>query len=278
MKDYYESLDVQRDADTRTIKQAYRRLARKYHPDVSTEPDAEEKFKTVAEAYEVLGDEEKRAEYDELCRRAQAHPGWSSNGFDDGYAESSFNFDDFTDIFREFQRAQPRNWDRHAAVNLTLEELVSGTPVDLHLRDMETQQERTLRVKVPAHVRNGDSFRLKGQGAKGKGGRNGDLYVEVRVVPHPLFTVEGDDIHSTLSVQPWQAALGDKVAIQSLSGRIMVNIPAGSSSGSRLRLKGKGLPGATPGNHYVTIKIDLPKNLTKEEIDLYKQLAELSHA
>ncbi len=289
-QDYYQTLGVDRDADTATIKKAYRKLARKFHPDVSKETDPEEKFKAVGEAYEVLKDEEKRAAYDQLGRDWQAGqdfappPGWQRAGSDNGYAEASFDFDSFADLFNDlygrggYQAAPHVNLDLHASLGLTLEELFAGQPVDLHLRDPSSGEERRLRVKVPNHLRDGESFRLKGQGRSqpGTSGTAGNLYVEIRLVPHPRFEVKGDDIYSQLEVTPWEAVLGTKIPVQTLGGKVNLAIPPRSQTGTQLRLKNRGLPGSKPGNQIVTLNVCVPTTVSDEELAHYQALADIS--
>ena len=289
-QDYYQTLRVDRDADAATIKKAYRKLARQFHPDVSVETDAEEKFKAVGEAYEVLKDEEKRAAYDQLGHNWQAGqdfqppPGWQGAGSDNGYAEASFDLDSFADLFNDlygrggYQGAQQANLDLHATLGLTLEELFAGAPVDLHLRDPSSGEERRLRVKVPTHLRDGESFRLKGQGRSQAGapGTPGNLYVEIRLVPHPRFEVKGNDIHSQLEITPWEAVLGTKIPVETLGGMVNLAIPPRSQTGTQLRLKNRGLAGSNPGHQIVTLKVCVPTSLSDEELEHYKALADIS--
>ncbi len=291
-EDYYQTLGVARDADAQTIKQAYRKLARKYHPDVSDEADAEDKFKTINEAYEVLKDPEKRAAYDELGANWQSGqdfrppPGWEGFRADDGYAESTFSFDAFADLFgaaggrsspfgRADARTRVRNLDAHATLYLTLEQLVGGESVDVRLADPDSGGEKTLRVKVPQHLRDGGSFRLKGQGAVSNG-RRGDLYVEVRFVPHPQFEVVGNDLHTVLALTPWEAAIGAKVPVATLNGEVVLTVPGGTLSGSELRLKNRGMPGDPPGHQIVKVYVQVPSTLNEKELELFQSLAEVS--
>ena len=304
-EDYYETMGVPRDVDDAALKKQYRRLARKYHPDVSTEANAEERFKAIGEAYEVLKDPEKRAAYDQLGADWQAGqdfrppPGWAAHGspfgepsdYANGFAGPGFEFDDFSDFFhsifgqtpgggqaRSGARAGPgRARDAHARLAITLEELYSGTPVALTLMDRHTGTERRLLVTVPKHVREGQSFRLPGQGgAGGPGEPAGDLYVELRVVPHPEFEVRGNDIHSTVTVAPWEAVLGTQVSVNTLGGRIKLTVPEGSRSGTRLRLKNRGLAGSEQGHHFVSLTVQVPEHVSEAEREHYVALAELS--
>ena len=288
-QDYYKTLGVERDADAATIKKAYRKLARKYHPDVSKEADAEAKFKQLNEAYEVLKDEEKRAAYDQLGKNWQAGqdfqppPGWQPYGADPRQSGASFDFENFADLFGDMfaggtrrQGARPQaNLNLHAALNLTLEELYNGKPVELYVRHPSTGEERQLRVKVPAHLRDGESFRLKGQGAK-QGDRTGDLYVEIRLVPHPDFEVQGNDVHTRLPVTPWEAVLGAKIEVKTLGGLVNLVIPPRSQSGRALRLPRRGLSGPQQGNQIVTLEVQVPTDVDAESLAHFEALAQSS--
>lgn len=302
-QDYYAVLGVDRDANADEIKKAYRRLARKYHPDVSQAPDAEEKFKALGEAYDVLKDPEKRGAYDQLGADWQAGqefrppPDWSPFGFDNGYAESHFEYEDLSDLFRSmfgaqnagYRRSGPqsgsfgssyktqgsvRGADLRSHVYLTLEQLYNAEPVELSYRDGVSDVPRTLRVTVPSHLREGESFRLKGQGVQNPTNAtdNGDLYVELRLIPHPTFTLEGSDILTTLLITPWEAALGASVSVPTLGGPVSLKIPAGSQSGTRLRLKGRGLVDSKPGHQVVILQIRVPAPLSAEEEALFEAL------
>ena len=290
-KDYYGVLGVDRDADADTIKRAYKRLARKYHPDVSKEADAETRFKEVGEAYDVLKDPEKKEAYDALGDRWQTGesfrppPDWNPFGSSAGRTDG-FSFDDFADLFGDtiWNRGgagTTRGADLHASLNVTLEELYRGEPVNIYVTDPARGQ-RHLKVKIPPHLRDGQSFRLRGQGMaapnQGRSGANerGDLYVDVRLVPHPRFTVQGDDIYSELPVTPWEAVLGAKVPVPTLGGDVTLTIPQRSRDRSRLRLKHRGLPGDPPGHHYVELRIQVPPRISEEELAHYRALAEAS--
>lgn len=288
-QDYYKILGVDRTADAPLIKKAYRKLARKFHPDVSKEPDAEEKFKQINEAYEVLKDEEKRAAYDELGQNYKAGqdfrppPGWQPYGASGQASSSSFDFDDFADLFGGMfsdggrQNANPRtNLDLHAALNLTLEELYGAKPVELYVRNPTTGDERKLRVKVPPHLRDGESFRLKGQGATGAN-QTGDLYVEMKLVPHPNFEVRGNDVHMRLPVTPWEAVLGAKIQVDTLGGPVNLVVPARSQAGQQLRLSNRGLPGPRPGNQIVTLYIQVPTDVDEQTLAHFEALAKSSN-
>tara|TARA_A100001391_G_scaffold97812_1_gene64794 strand:+ start:21403 stop:22302 length:900 start_codon:yes stop_codon:yes gene_type:complete len=287
-KDYYRILGVEPDADDKVIKSAYRKLARQYHPDVSSDDDAESKFKEVSEAYHALKDPEKRAEYDRLRQYQQGGgggggfqppPGWQ--GFQGGSGASDFQGEgDFSDFFESLfgggfrQRSSgPRpGRDLEVEMPLFLEDTVADTRKQIRVG------ERTLNVTIPAGTGDNERIRLKGQGAPGAGGGEaGDLYLRVRLVPHPLFDVDGHDLIVTVPVAPWEAALGGKVSVPTLSGRISVTLPANSQNGRRLRLKGKGLNGKkAPGDLYAVLKVVMPDHNDEHSQALWRQLAEHS--
>lgn len=261
MKDYYVILGVKPSDDIKAIKTAYRRLARKYHPDVSTEADAEALFKEVAEAYEVLKDSERRAEYDELLKHRN-DPNFGRKAYREANHEDSGNAEDYSDIFSSMfgQRARTnqqhhrqraaRGQDVEIAVAMFLEETLKeqtrtlsyNLPVYNAFGLVEEEKAKTLNVKIPAGVMDGERIRVKGQGVPGvNGGANGDLYLIIKLAPHPLFEVMGHDLEIILPLAPWEAALGTKVSLPTLSDNILLTIPAGSQAGQRLRVKGKGL-------------------------------------
>jgi curved DNA-binding protein len=289
-RDYYAVLGVDRKASAEDIKKAYRRLARKYHPDVNAEPDAEDRFKEVGEAYEVLSDPEKRSAYDALGANWKDHqnfqppPDWEQR-FEFGGGGFTGHDGDFSDFFetlfgghgfaRHGRRAGGfKGADEHARVGITLEEAYRRDSVEIQVRGADGRPRR-LRVKIPAGVSDGKRVRLKGQGGPGVGsGAAGDLFVEFRLVPHPQFRAEGRDIHYELPVTPWEAALGTELTVPTLGGSVKLKIPANSQAGSRLRLKGRGLPGDPPGDQLVTLKVVLPKADSAERKALYRQMAE----
>lgn len=311
-KDYYAVLGVSESASPEDIKKAYRKLARKYHPDVSKEENASGKFKDVSEAYEVLKDPEKRAEYDELKKYGarqdgsfERPPGWeSASGFGGGgYTEADAR--QFSDFFEEIfgggrragagfgsafgggfggarQSMRMRGEDVHARIALFLEEAFHGCEkqVSFNVQEADAQgrvvpRQKTLNVKIPAGMKEGQHIRLKGQGAPGMGGaENGDLFIEVEYAPHPHFTVEGRDIMVTVPITPWEAALGASVTVPAVGSKVNVKVPKGSSSGRKLRLKGKGLPGKHPGDQLVVLQIVMPERHSEKAEELYKQLAE----
>ncbi len=285
-------MGVARDASPEDIKRAYRRLARKYHPDVSKEPDAEERFKELGEAYEVLKDSEKRTAYDQLGERwkegqeFRPPPGWSFD-FQTEARPGAFS-DFFESLFggigpggqRPSYRA--KGFDRHAQVVVTLEEAFHGTNRTLSLERLEHDGEgraqprlQQLNVKIPAGVTEGQRIRLAGQGDPGVGGGpSGDLFLQVRIQPHRWFRAEDRDVWLELPVTPWEAALGGTVRVPTLSGQVDMTIPKGSQSGKRLRLKGRGLPGDPPGDQHVILKIVTPPADNPEDEALYRRMAE----
>ena len=281
-KDYYKIMGVARDATEAQIKQAYRKLARKYHPDVSKEKDAEARFKEVGEAYEVLKSPEKRAAYDQL---GQGHPGqdfrpppdWGAGFEFAGAGPSDPSYSDFFEsLFGSQGRAGPgnrrgafrpgRGEDHHAKVLLDLDATLHGGARQLTLRVPEidadgrlVSKERLLNVQVPKGILAAQHIRLAEQGARASGeGAPGDLYIEVDFLPHPLYKVDGRDLYLELPVAPWEAALGAAVKTPTPGGTVDLKIPAGSHAGSKLRLKGRGIPASPPGDFYVVLQIALP--------------------
>ncbi len=314
-KDYYEVLEVPRDASEADIKKAYRRLARKYHPDVSKASGAENRFKEVSEAYEVLGDPEKRKRYDELGANWRAGqdfqppPGWRNvryeyrgapgGGFD---PREMGGFSDFFESifggrFRNAAQEGAGSWedegagwsdrgeDHEAAITITLEEAYRGVKKSISLQAAEPDERgrvqrrtRTYEVRIPAGTADGARIRLAGQGGRGPGGGTpGDLYLRVNLAPHPQFKVEGHDLETEVPVTPWEAALGARITVPTLDGQAAVQIPAGSETGHRLRLRGKGLPhGAAPGDLIAVLKIVVPKRLSAREKELLEELGRVS--
>jgi curved DNA-binding protein len=287
-KDYYQVMGVERGASQEDIKRAYRKLARKYHPDVSKEKDAEEKFKELQEAHEVLKDPEKRAAYDQLganWRQGQDFrppPDWGK-GFEFSRGMGGEGAGEFSDFFSElFGERSPfgrtrgagrpgrsyaaADQDHVARVEIELEDAFRGGTRTIELRSPEMTADghvvvkpRALRVSIPAGVTDGQQIRLAGQGSPGiGGGPAGDLFLEVSVAPHKHFKLEGRDVTLTLPVAPWEAALGETVAVPTLGGSVDMKLPAGARAGQRLRLRGRGLPGSPPGDQYVLLKIVLP--------------------
>ena len=304
-RDYYEVLGVPRDATADDLKKAFRKLARKYHPDVSKEKDAEARMKDVNEAYAVLSDPEKRAAYDQLGKDYQPgqdfrpSPDWDA-GFEfsgHGYApDEAAGFSDFFEqIFgragmggRGFGQAHARRGsvraqgeDHHAKVVLDLEDAFTGATRQISLRAPKTNaqgrvtlESRTLNVKIPRGIKAGQVIRLAGQGAPGiGGGPAGDLLLEVQFKPHPRFRVEGRDLFLKLPVAPWEAALGAVVSVDLPGGPVKVRIPQGAQSGRQLRVRGRGIPGEPPGDLMLTIEIMLPPADTPRAREFYEQMA-----
>jgi curved DNA-binding protein len=291
-KDYYEVLGVPRDASSDDIRRAYRKLARQYHPDINHESDAEERFKEVGEAYEVLSDPEKRELYDRLGDRQRAGgeaPDMAD--FEDLFGRAGFGPDarvefgegGLSDLFGRLfgdgagaaDGGPLRGRDHEAVLELSLEEALAGGR-----RRFSLDGEGSFDVDIPAAVREGQRIRIAGKGAAGRGGGPaGDLYLLVRLKPHRRFRREGDDLQIDLRVTPWEAALGATVPVRTLSGTAQVRVPAGSSSGRRLRLRDRGLPtrDGGRGNLYATVQIAIPKELSDKERDLFEKLASASH-
>ncbi len=300
-KDYYKILGVERSATQDEIKRAYRKLARTYHPDVSKEADAETKFKEAGEAYEVLKDPEKRAAYDELGANWQqgqdfrAPPNWDA-GFEfrgGGYTEADpSQFSDFFDSlfggarggrsgqFTGAREFHAQGQDHHAKVVIDLQDAFDGAKRTITLRAPEVDDEghvivkdRTLSVTIPKGVREGQHIRLAGQGSPGMGrGKAGDLYLEVRFAPDPLYRVEGKDVYLDLPVAPWEAALGASVKTPTPTGPVMLKIPPGTTQGRTMRLKGRGIPGSPAGDMHAVIKIVLPPADNEKAKELYQQM------
>ena len=298
-KDYYEILGVAPDVDDKTLKTAYRKLARKYHPDVSKEADAEARFKEVAEAYDVLRDPHKRAEYDQVRlyqqqgERFQVPPDWQP-GSGENYSDPHAGFgEDYSDFFESLFGAAGRSQhggfarrgrDVELELPLFLEESQAGStkPLSFSLPQRDElgrrvgETTKTLNVKIPAGSTDGERIRLKGQGEPGIGGAEaGDLYLVIRLVPHPVFDVDGQDLVVTVPLAPWEAALGAKVQVPTLDGQIMLSIPAGSQSGARLRVRGKGLAGKNgQGDLHAVLKVVMPPKGDEATQALWRQLAE----
>jgi len=304
-KDYYQILGVKREATAEEIKKAFRKLARKYHPDVSKEKDAEQRMQEINEAYTVLSDPERRAAYDQVGSGYQPGqdfrppPDWdagfefSTHGFSPGEATDFSDF--FSQLFggmgargaggfRTYRGAgayQARGEDHHAKVVLDIEDAFHGATRQISLRvpklDAQghvTLENRTLNVKIPVGVREGQVIRLAGQGAPGfSGAPAGDLLLEVHFRPHDRLRAEGRDLHLGLPVAPWEAALGAIVAVDLPGGQLKVRVPAGAQSGGGLRVRGKGLPGNPPGDLVLTIQVVLPPADMPKAREIYESMA-----
>lgn len=291
-RDYYEVLGVKRDAAQDEIKRAYRKLARKYHPDVSKEANAEAHFKELSEAYEVLKDPEKRAAYDQLGANWKAGqdfrppPDWNQGfefhggGFTDAdsahfsdFFESLFGRGDFAGSFGGRRGGfHAHGSDTHAKIVIELEDAYRGASRSLVLKHSELGpdgrpriKQRTLNVKIPKGVYQGQNIRLSGQGEAGVGeGKAGDLYLEVQFSPHPRFKVEGKDVYIDLPVAPWEAALGATVTVPTPGGNVNLKIPPGSRSAQKLRLNGRGIPAKIAGDLFVVLQLVLPNADTEK--------------
>ncbi|MGM0428457.1 MAG: DnaJ C-terminal domain-containing protein [Thermodesulfobacteriota bacterium] len=315
-KDYYKTLGVSRDAGQDEIQQAYRKLARKYHPDLNKAADAEQKFKDLNEAYEVLKDPEKRQKYDQLGARwkegqdFRPPPGWEDTRFQYGPrpgtgTEGAFWGSDeiFSDFFSTlfgggFQRAQggaegrgpfvrqQSGVDHEAALQISLEEAYRGGTKTITLTSQETGPDGTVSnrprrfdVKIPKGILPGQKIRLAGQGGPGSGGgQPGDLFLKVDIQPHPRFRLQDRNLYTDLSLAPWEAALGTEVQVQTLDGSLTLKIPSGTQSGRKLRLKGKGMPNpkGAPGDLYVVAQIKVPRRLSKKEQELFQEMSKVS--
>jgi curved DNA-binding protein len=281
-KDYYKILGVSRNASQAEIKKAYRQMARKYHPDVSKEVDAEAKFKDVGEAYEALKDPEKRAQYDQLgssFKHGQSFtppPGWGQTG---GFSSHGGNFSSFFEsMFGGGMGGMGDNFfaqgeDVNAKITISLEDAFNGATKSIR-RPGSSNQTGTINVKIPAGITPGKKIRLAGQGKVGGNGQAGDLYLEIQIARHPHYQLEGKDIVLNLPIAPWEAALGAKVTVPTLAGRISLTIPEGAKSGQKMRLKGRGLPGKEAGDQFVILQIMTPPAETAKAKQFYQQMAE----
>jgi len=296
-KDYYKTLGVEKDASPEDIKKAYRKLVRRFHPDVSKHEDATEKTKEINEAYDVLGDAEKRAAYDDLGRRGQRTsegfrppPDWASQ-YD--FSDAGAGADDFlSDLFAHMGRRgragsgpgagfQMRGEDIHAAITIDLRDAYLGATRNISLRTpvqdaqgLVTMQDKTLSVNIPKGVTSGQQLRLAGQGQPGiGGGPAGDLYLAIQFREDPRYRIEGANVYETAPVAPWEAALGARIAVPTPSGTVEVSVPAGSQTGRKLRLKGRGIPAASPGDLYLILEVVLPSATTARAKELYEQMA-----
>lgn len=304
-KDYYSVLGVKKDATQDEIKKVYRKLARKYHPDLNKEEGAEDKFKEISEAHEVLKDPEKRTAYDQLASSYQpgqdfnpppdwnagfeysgGYSGMGAGGAGDGGAYSDF----FEDLFGQAYKAErtqhaqlhAKGQDHHAKILIDLDDAFTGAKRAIQLKVPKVTEDghvitaqRTLNVNIPKGVRAGQHIRLKGQGTPGLGkGTAGDLYLEIAFKPHPHFRAEGRDLYIDLPVTPWEAALGGKVKVPTPKGAVEMTIPHNSSGGKKMRLKGRGIPGKTPGDLYIVLQIALPPATDDKAKALYRKMAE----
>jgi curved DNA-binding protein len=297
-EDYYATLGVERGASAEDIKKAYRRLARQYHPDVSKDPQGEEKFKAVSTAYETLKDPEKRAAYDQLGRHAAGQdfrppPDWERQfgGMDFGGAGFSFDDVDLADLFAGLRGGGARRGpipgqDYEITAHISLEDAYRGTTVELSLEVPERDAAgrvrrvpRSFRANIPKGATDGQKLRLPGKGGKGiGGGRDGDLYLNIALHPHPFFRVDRHDLYFDLPLTPWEAALGVTLEVPTLAGPVLLKVPPGTAAGRTLRLAGRGLPKprGEPGDLLAVIQIAVPTVLSEHERALFRQLAESS--
>lgn len=298
--DYYAVLGVKREASDAEIKAAYRKLAHKYHPDVSKEKDAEQRFKEIAEAYQTLKEPEKRAAYDQLGQQKPGEefrppPDWQRQ-----YGDSHFSFDDLDlgDLFAELRSGGRRQAGRAGApikepgedfeipVQITLEQAYHGTDLDLDLSMPEYDAQgvlrrvpRTFKAHVPKGATEGQRLRVPGKGGTGRnGGPDGDLYLNISLHPHPHFRVSGHDVYMDLQLAPWEAVLGASVELPTPGGPVRLKIPPGTQAGRKLRLPKRGLPKPRggEGDLFAMVQIAVPTETSEQEKALYKQLAEIS--
>ena len=302
-KNYYEELGVSRDAAADEIKKAYRKLARKYHPDISKETDAEAKMQAINVAYDTLSNPEKKAEYDQMLDHPQGFSNFgqgNQSGFDGSqfYRQSSgdgADFSGFEDLFGRFgsgfgggqQRSQRqqrshRGEDQHASIQIDLEIAYHGSTQQITLQistynvygEPEVQR-KTLEVKIPKGMKEGQQIRLNGQGQSGiNGGENGDLYIEIQYKDTDQIRVEGADVYQTIDVSPWEAGLGQSIEVNTPAGQLKVNLPKNAKNGQQLRLKDKGIPNKTAGHLYLIINIVLPPAHSEQEQQAYQQFAD----
>jgi len=301
-KDYYRILGVERSASEENIKKAYRKLARKYHPDVSKEKNAEEKFKEVSEAYEVLKDADKRKAYDTMGfyqpgQEFRPPPDWEQQ-FRGGGTQDAEDLDLFEllsglGLGRGGFRAggaggglRMPGQDYEVTAHLGVEDVARGTELEIPMAVSEISGDgqlrrttKTVKVRIPKGATQGQRLRVPGKGGAGHGGGpDGDLYVNIELRPHDLFRVSGHDLYLELPVAPWEAALGAEAQIPTLDGRVSVKVPAGSRAGQKLRVRGKGLPrpGGGEGDLYAVLQIVTPSVLSEREKELYRELQQAS--
>jgi curved DNA-binding protein len=303
-KDYYAILGVKRDASADEIKTAYRRLARKYHPDVSKEKNAEEKFKEMGEAYETLKDAEKRAAYDQLGSHAPGQdfrppPDWGRE-FAQGQGQGGFDDIDLSDLFAGLAGRQARGGmgggrradrplagsDYEAVVRLSFDQAFNGAEIDLELSALEWAPDGGMRrvphrvkTRIPKGVTDGEKLRVPGKGGKGaNGGPDGDLYLDIEVEAHPLYRVAGLDIFVDLPVAPWEAVLGTSVNLPTPGGAVSLKVPPGTRAGQQLRLTGRGMArGGSAGNLFAIVRVEVPTVVDDRQRALFEQLAQASN-
>ncbi|WP_151980466.1 DnaJ C-terminal domain-containing protein [Acinetobacter guerrae] len=304
-KNYYEELGVSRSATPDEIKKSYRKLARKYHPDVSKESDSEAKMQAINVAYDTLSNPEKKAEYDQMLDHPQGFSGFgqsSGQGAASGFDGAQFyrqgnasDFQGFEDLFGRFgsgfgggdyqyqrQKRSQRGEDQHASIEVDVEIAYHGSTQQITLQiptvnaygEPEVQR-KTLQVKIPKGMKEGQQIRLTGQGQSGiNGGENGDLYIEIQYKDTDRIRVEGADVYATVDVTPWEAALGQNIQVNTPAGKLGVNLPKNAKTGQQLRLKDKGIPTKTAGNLYLVLNIVLPQATTEEQLQAYESFAQ----
>ena len=302
-KNHYEELGVSRNATPDEIKKSYRKLARKYHPDISKESDAEAKMQAINVAYDTLSNPEKKAEYDLILDHPQGFAGFGQGqGAQGGFDGAQFyrqghasDFQGFEDLFGRFgsgfgggdfqyqrQKRSYRGEDQHASIEVDVEIAYHGTTQNITLQiptmnaygEPEVQR-KTLQVKIPKGMKEGQQIRLSGQGQAGvNGGENGDLYIEIQYTDTDRIRVEGADVYATVDVTPWEAALGQKIEVNTPAGKLSVNLPKNTKNGQQLRLKDKGIPHKTPGNLYLVLNIVLPHATTEQQQQAYESFAQ----
>jgi curved DNA-binding protein len=301
-KDYYAILGLQRGASEDEIKRAYRKLARKYHPDISKETDAEEKFKEVAEAYQTLKDPEKRAAYDQLGTHQAGQdfrppPDWQQQWHQEDGGASFGEQMDLSDLFAHFgvggaragarARMPLRGEDFEVSVPISIEHAYRGTEIDLDLNMPEYDEQGRLqrvphhfKARIPKGATDGQRLRLNGKGGKGiNGGRNGDLFLNITLQPHPVYRANGHDLYLDLPLAPWEAVLGTSVEVPTPGGRVRLKVPAGTQAGQQLRLPRRGLPKPRggEGDLFALIQVVVPSVVSDREREIYKQLSDSSH-
>jgi len=288
-KDYYQLLGLEPNVASADVKKAYRKLARKFHPDVSKESNASERMKEINEAYAVLSDEDRRAAYDQLAAQGgrdqpfQPPPGW--HGSDGATMEQASDF--FNNLFGQAGRARQsgdfrtRGQDLHGTIDVSLQDAYHGAVREVSMRipaldtngQIKTHQ-HTLNVRIPRGARAGQHLRLAGQGGPGfGGGQAGDMFLEVRFEHDARFRVEGRDVYQKVEVTPWEAALGASIEVSTPAGAMQVSVPAGSQTGRKLRLKGRGIPGEPPGNLFLELEVVLPMPINDAQRALYQSMA-----
>ena len=282
-KDYYGIIGVSKDASSDEIKKAYRKLARKYHPDVSKEKGAEDKFKEIQEAYSVLKDPEKRKAYDNLGKFSSDQeftppPNWNAQHDFSGKND----FDGYSDFFdslfgggfsyRRPDKSDIRGQDVQSKISISIKEAFFGTVKTVQFKSSQKGNFKTLKIKIPKGVIQGQLIRIAGQA--GEGVPRGDLYLEVNIEPHPFFNLDKKDIYLKLPITPWEAALGAKIDVPTLDGSVQMNLPKNSQSEKKMRLKGKGLPGNVPGDMYIILEIMTPPPVNLEQEKIYRLMEE----